>query len=183
MRNLILLAVICLSAVGCASSIAPGGTARVDTDVRFLDYNEIHDQYAERPTSVTVNQQRNGNLFLKFQIDLYGQDLTLWVPQSSVDPFLAALDKFLEWEALASERGDLLDKDIGRVPGYSGLRIETAFYSGTKERHYMSLEQCSLVCPGPFVYLNRSQAENVKGLLNRFAAGEITPANTDSVYN
>lgn len=183
MRNLLLLAVFGLMAVGCASSIAPGGTARVDTDVRFLDYNEIHDQYAERPTSVTVNEQRNGKLFLKFQIDRYGQDLTLWVPQSSVDSFVAMLDKFLEWEALASERGDLLDKHIGRVPGYSGLRIETAFYSGTKERHYMSLEQCSLVCPGPFVYLNRFQAENVKGLLNRFGAGEITPANTDSVYN
>lgn len=112
---------------------------------------------------------------------------TITFLKDDVTSYVAAIDKFLEWSALATQRKDAFDKEISKVPtwGNGGARIllEFTFHSGNDQDHFLVITTAT-----PLMTLDDSQiydvanAKELKRLLLAFASDSIQKTDIDSVY-
>lgn len=83
---------------------------------------------------------RDGQKVLSVRIDAYGSAYhQVMFYERDVPRYIAAIDKYLEWEKMALEKGDILEKEIATIPAPSGLNIYFVFHSGNHTNHYLGV--------------------------------------------
>lgn len=104
-----------------------------------------------------------------------------WLVQQS----MAYIDKYLEWEELASSRKDQIDKEIGRVGTLNGVLVFD-FYSGNSANHYLvvstTAESMTFGTRLWSAYFPVNEAKTLKSLLLKFEAGTFKAVDED-IYN
>jgi hypothetical protein len=102
--------------------------------------------------------------------------------QDRVDKYLALIDKYFEWEAKATERGDILQsKELGYVDLISGVKNKFSFYSGSSTNHYLIIEEGLLGQYNSAMVFDKSNVQELKTLFEDFVGGEIK-VNDESIY-
>lgn len=118
-----------------------------------------------------------------------GRESQVMFARKHVEMMCAAIDKFLEWEKLATTRGETLAKKIGEVKTVSGAYVYVGFKSITKGRHVVQLgirsrllgDSSGTAAGITDLMIDRASAEKLKALLVRFAKGESL-GDTGDVY-
>jgi hypothetical protein len=106
--------------------------------------------------------------------------------QKFVPDYLPLIDKYFEWEQLASSRGDQIDKEIGRARTSSGFgsgaaELRFSFHSGNASDHNLVIEQCLATCL-PAVHFDKPNVVELRRLLVEFEADRLKQLDVDSVY-
>ena len=185
----------CLIALMTACTTLSAET-RIPSTLRASEFNDTASQYMERPTFVAVQSFSDGNIALQVLVDEYGTgyDPALGIATQHVTYFdkrfiadyLSLIDKYLEWEALAAQRGDLIEREIGRAKTWGvGGDIELRFgiYSPKTSQHLLIVERCAFgTCVDKALHVTRPNATILRELLVDFAADKIGNADTDSAY-
>ncbi|OOF02484.1 hypothetical protein BZG81_14220 [Salinivibrio sp. MA607] len=111
-NNFFISIIVVLGLIGC--SITPDEV--IQTRLNGYTYNSLARNYLDRPTEVSLR----GDTFV-VKVQGYGQDDIgmLTVDREDVDETMAALDKYLEWDSLATKRGDVITKNISKVGSYT----------------------------------------------------------------
>ncbi|MAN46317.1 MAG: hypothetical protein GYB49_09380 [Alphaproteobacteria bacterium] len=175
---------------GCQTATVHNSN-RFSTDVQAYEFNSVASQFMARPTFAYLSQDKQT---LILEIDIYGRRVTEYgsfetsaisFQREGVPEYLAAIDKFQEWEAVAAADGDMFTKEIAKVKGVQSS-LKFAFHSGNERNHYLMLSTCAVgICIDEWaVYLPASEVADLKMLLKDFAAGNIGPDQTiDQKYN
>jgi hypothetical protein len=112
---------------------------RIQSSVYASDFNSISHTYDKRPTSAEI-QKRGGENILVLSMDAYGvQKKMVAFSGAHIAEYIAAINKFTSWASLASERKELITKEIAQVPAYSGLKVVFTFHSGQIGKHYLAI--------------------------------------------
>lgn len=169
---------------------------RISSALRASEFNEVGSEYLERPTFVSVQSFSDGNTALQVLMDEYGtgydpllktttQHVTYFDKRYVAD-YLPLIDKYLEWEALAIERGDQIDRPVGvaKTWGVGGdIELKFGIYSSKTSQHLLIIERCAFgTCVDKALNLTRSNASVLRSLLVDFAANKIGHVDTQSVY-
>jgi len=180
-----ILILLILMVAGCGTW-QPGGATRVPTELRVLAYNDISDAYLPRPTFLTLRERVGASSMLQITVDQYGEDSDLYISKAAAPLLSDAVSKFAEWEAIAMQRGDLLDKEIAVVEGEAGMEYTASLHSGNETLHYMVIRQCYSACSyaqdSETYYFDRENALILKATLDDFSSGRIQPKDSDLIY-
>jgi hypothetical protein len=182
-----------LLAAGCTTLAA---TTRLSSALRASEFNTVASAYMERPTFVSLESFSDKNTALKVEMDEYGTGydplLKIATPHATyfdkryVADYLALIDKYFEWEALAAQRGDLIERDVGgaKTWGVGGdIDLRFSIFSSSSANHLLVIERCAFgTCVDKALNLTRPNAAILRTLLTDFADGGIAPAELDSVY-
>ncbi|RME60184.1 hypothetical protein D6779_02635 [Candidatus Parcubacteria bacterium] len=173
---------LALLLTGCASKIIPLGSP-----VTAVTYNDVASKYMPRPTFAEV-QKFNGDddrLVITMQGYGIGADsaVTMTFVRQYVDDYLKLIDKYLHWDELASKRGDIINREIGRAGLWAGAEVRFSIFSGNQISHYLVTEICGLgLCSGDNALMfDRNGAIALKNLLSKFKAGNFKEVN-ESIY-
>ena len=191
----VLAAVLGGAALGGCTTVAQ--ETRISTPLSASEYNDIAARYMERPTFATVQAMTDGQEVLRLEMDTYGRNVdpttgiekpyTMVFDKRFVGEYLTLIDKYLEWEKLALERSDLIEKDLGSASTWSGLggtgRLDFSFYSASASNHVLTIEYCAVgTCINPFNFTHPNVVE-LRKLLENFSAGRVGQADVDGIYN
>jgi hypothetical protein len=184
MKRFLSAGVLAVALAGCATVTEE---RRYPTGFSGRLYNSVSSQYSARPTEARVLKLSDGGEALSV-------DVTLWAPgqygQTSVGvsylrgngtAYAAMFAKFLEWDALATERGDVFTKVMGRAPTGNG-ELEFTFHSGAKGSNYLSVGFCVV---GPCIshtYYDPVAVRGLRDLVAKFEAGQMPAAQPQGVY-
>jgi hypothetical protein len=114
---------------------------------------------------------------LRVEYDKYGSG-NGWVNfvKQYVDDYVQLIDKYIEWEKIASSKGDLLNKVIGEADLWIGASLVFRFYSGNERKHYLE------ITAGESILLDKENVLVLRNLLIKFKNNQIHETDT-SVYN
>lgn len=162
---------------GCAST----SSEVIHTNLNGYAYNSLSRDYHDRPTQVMVSQET-----LAIVVDGYGQDDSgvLRIKRADVDKTIAAIDTYLKWDALATERGDVIKKNIDKVGDYTYAIIGVGSGNHLFLSHIpflgdnLSSNRVGLLA----VMFPREEAIELKDLLLQFKTNTIKRPDM-SVYN
>ena len=119
--------------------MAPPVSRRIPSLVSASDFNSISHTYDKRPTSAEIHKV-DGHNILVLTMDAYGlQKKMVAFSDVYIAEYISAINKFSTWSSLASERKELLTKEITQVPAHSGLRVIFTFHSGQIGKHYLEI--------------------------------------------
>ncbi|HHY0532652.1 TPA: hypothetical protein ACVU5M_004522 [Vibrio parahaemolyticus] len=169
---------------GCTTFQKPNIEARVPSTLSSYEFNDLSSSYAQRPTFVTV-ESKNDKQFLHVTTNEYGKIgydpekvKHVFFAKEKVSEYVSLIDKYLDWEALASSREDLLEKEIGQVDN-----LIFDFYSGNPSKHYLVIStSVSLDMRLWPMYFPKKEAQTLKELLVKFERAEFKGVNED-LYN
>lgn len=175
--------VLLIASLGLFLSACASEVIRVSSNLRAVEYNNISSQYMERPTFVAVEKLSGPDDRMRVEVDTYSSSAT-WVYfiREYVDEYIPLIDKYLKWEKIASSKGDQINKVIGTAGLWAGASMQFSFYSGNAQRHYLVIEPCGLgLCSGETqLYVDKRNAEILKGLLIKFKKNEIHQNDTSA---
>ena len=181
---------------GIISIIAPvkaEESIRISVSFHGRMFNSVASDYLERPTFVSIEKRSGDEMVLVVRVtklvrDQYGLDYTeIRFLKTKVDDYLALVNKFNEWEALATTRGDTFTKDIDKAEVWGSFGrpdVQFTFHSGNATHHFLVLKFCAMgTClnDSGFV-LSADDAKNFATTLKQFQSGEIKQNEIDSVY-
>ena len=181
-----------ISLTNACTSVAK--ETRIASQLHAREFNSIASQYIERPTFLSLQTYSDGRTALVIDMDEYGVgpagfemagDYALRLDPAQVDAYVALIDKYLEWETLASSRGDMLDKEIGRAPAagaQSPGEARFAIYSGNVGAHYLSTQFCGVGTCINDMFFSRGDANELKRVLLALKSGNVGHLNVDGVY-
>lgn len=161
---------------------------RISTRLVGMEFNSIASQHLNRPTFVTIERMSDKATVLRVTMSMYGsKDSYLTFLQGQSAAYVAHIDKFLGWEALAKSRGDALTKDIGRAPAWSNGPsgdLKFVFHSGNAAAHFLAISFCAMgTClDDQAVYLDAASVQELRRLLLALDGGSLGKASVDSVY-
>lgn len=203
-----MLALCCISITGCVSTpeIKKQET-RFQTKVVLSEFNSIASQFMAKPTFAAVITYPNGESpeLLNYSADGYGSNYSQYigvtknvlgfqVQKTRAVEFIKAIDKYLEWSGLATERREEFTKDISKIPydpsQAAGIDVyyKITFHSGNASSHYMLVKSCTYsgvtkeTCMGDTA-LGKDSAAELKKDITKFANGEISQLDVSSKYN
>lgn len=185
-----------LALVALAGCTTVKDETRIPSNLSASEFNDVASQYMERPTFVAVQSFSDGRTALRVEMDEYGTgyDPTLkivtphvtYFDKRFVAEYLPLIDKYLEWEALAAQRGDLIERPIGEAKSQgAGAEVTLKFgiYSSSSATHLLVIETCVIgTCSGKSLSVTRPNAFTLKTLLADFASGKVDQENIDSIY-
>lgn len=185
-----------IGGVGLGACTTLVSETRISRPLSASQYNSVASRYMEQPTFVSVQTMSDKAEVLKVQMDQYGAgydanldiitEYVAFFDKRYVAAYLPLIDKFLEWEALANTRGDLLEREIGKASTWgNGLPVELrfSFYSGNASNHFLTIERCAAgTCADKALTLTRANAIILKELLEDFGEGKVGHSITDGVY-
>lgn len=187
----IMIAAAALGLVGCATV---SNETRVPAGFTAREFNTITSRYEERPTFARVQSMSSGSEILRIEMDqygstasqYYGMDYNHTIPfrRAEAPQYQAAIERFLEWEATARERGDILDgREIDRVSAFNGGAIRFSLYSGNASAHFLMMTYCAVgTClESDSLFLDRAGAEGLHALMSRWLAGELVAQSGDDL--
>jgi hypothetical protein len=179
-----LLFTLSLILSGCVTYPDSAGTL-VSADISALRYNPVLMTYEPQPVFVS----RSGETLSFRYKGSTPQDLFLSIKKGGTAPYIAAIDKYLDWELLARERGDLFTKKISSIDYASGASILARFQSLAKDKHVVSFGIRSKLLGDDTsptgtseLRFDRESALRFKALLAAFEGGSLSDQKSDSVY-
>lgn len=161
---------------------------RISTRLVGKEFNSIASRYLDRPTFAAIERMSDKATVLRVKMSMYGsKESNLPFLQGRSAAYVAHIDKFLEWEALAKSRGDALTKDIGRVPAWSNGPsgdLKFVFHSGNAATHFLAISFCAAgTClDNQTVYFDAASVQELRRLLLALDDGSLGKASVDSVY-
>ncbi len=194
--------VFLLALVGCTTVEQD---TRLSTSLTAMEYNDVGARYMPQPTFVSTQKMSDGKSVLMVHMNTYGvphvydnsglspsvldtmKYFELRFSKENVTGYVSAIDKYLEWESLASERKDQLTKEIGQVPtwgnGGSNVLLKFTFHSGNEHEHFLvvSVHSMGIDLEDSQVY-DQQNAKELKRLLLAFASGSLQHTDINSVY-
>lgn len=183
--------------VALAACTTLGQTTSLTSRLKASEYNDVAADYLERPTFVSLQTYSNGNTALVVEMDEYGPGFdaatgtateglySLRFDAKEVANYVAVIDKYFEWEKLALERGDMIDRKIGstRAVNVNGdFDIEFSVFSGTATKHNLVAELCRFGTCSIELHFDRSNAEILRTLLIDFGNGKVSHLDVDGIY-
>ena len=170
---------------------------RISSTLVASEFNDVGSHYMERPTFISVQSFSDGNTALKVLMNEYGTGYDPLLKMQTehatyfdlryVADYLPLIDKYFEWEALAAERGDLVERQIGSANSWGAagvIELRFAIYSASTAQRLLVIERCAFgTCVDKALHLTKSNASILRGLLVDFAAGRVAHVNADSIYN
>lgn len=186
-----------ITAIALAACTTVSSETRIPTRVSASEYNSVASRYMERPTFASIQSMSDGEEVLRLEMDTYGSNinLTTGVATPYTLPFdkrfgaeyLALIDKFFEWEGLARERGDLIDREIGTAPTWSSMggtgTLKFSIFSSSLQDQMLIVEYCvSVGCSDQRFTFSRANARELGRLLADFTEGRVGQASLDGVY-
>ena len=181
MKIFIAVAVLVLAGCGTIKS-----ESRVSTPLQARQYNSVAASFMNGATSVSVAEMSDERV-LQIRMDRYGgRESVFRFPAMTSAAAVANIDKYFEWEQLASARGDALTKEIGRSRSWSsmgagsGAQIKMSMHSGNERNHYLALVFCAAgtcVEDAP-MFLDRAGAVELRNLLVQMDAGTLKSADS-----
>lgn len=169
---------------GCATLESK---VRVTSNLRIYEFNDLSSQYMARPTFVSVLNYSNKKL-LHVSTNEYGKVgyepekvNHIYFSQSNVDKYITLIDKYLNWESIAIERNDLLDKQIGEAEGHHPLLF--TLYSSNAKNHYLVITTNTGVVNMWPTYFPRQEALNLRILLLNFKANKFDNIDANEFYH
>ncbi|WP_447039677.1 hypothetical protein [Vibrio alginolyticus] len=179
----ITLASITLGLAACATF----EETRLNSSLTVKEFNSVYSTYADRPTFVKLYDYGNGINSVLVEMDTYHPShyslLNFGVDYAK--EYIAYIDKYLEWENIASKRGDMLTKEIGSSYGQGEWEKYTfSFYSGNSDSHYLEISNCSLMCVegSTIQYYDVAAAKELRRLLVNLESGNLKTVNTEEIY-
>lgn len=175
---------LCGALVGCMGAIDRNSERRVSSDLAVLDFNDVYDRYTPQATAVSLVDRHQSGQMLSIFVDLYGRNSHLYIPEERADEVVPLIEKYLEWESMASERGDQLEKEIGVASGWTGFKLQTKFFSAGAKDHLLVIRQCVLSCGSSHddtFYFDRAGAVKLLELLDGLKSHSLAVTD-DSVY-
>jgi hypothetical protein len=159
----------------------------------------------ERPTFVEVETLSSGETVLMVEMDTYAVPSTyrglrlspgeaevlrksqLRFLKEYVNKYVAAIDKFLEWESLASQRKEAFTRDISSVPAWGNIGNGTfkfKFHSGNDRSHFLviAFSAAGTTLDEKAQYFDVRNAKELKRLLLAFESGSIQHTALDDIY-
>ncbi len=187
---------VAFAAVLIAGCTTVAEQTRVASALRASEFNGVASQYMERPTFVSVQTFSDKNTAMAVEMDEYGTgydpNLNAVTPHITyfdkryVANYLPLIDKYLEWETLATQRGDLIEREIGNAKTWgNGMEVSLKYgiYSGAQGNNLLTIERCAVgSCSDKFLVLTRPNAVILRELLVDFEAGKVGLQSLDSVY-
>ncbi len=169
---------------------------RISTRLAASDYNDIANRYLERPTFVSLQTLSDGAVTLRVRMERYdgGYDARLGVAlehslpfdQRYVGEYLPLIDKYLEWEKLATERGDQIEREIGRATTWANsntAQLKFSLFSGNATNHVMLIDHCVAIgCAERPMVFSKPNAIELRRLLVDLGAGRITQTPVGDIY-
>lgn len=200
--NQFALAICAIALVGCTTVQK---SVRVGTSLRAQEYNSVASRYMERPTFVSLEDMSDGRSVMMIQMETYAVPSTysslrlspqaadalrnsqLRFVKEQVPGYIAAIDKFLEWAALAAQRKDAFTKEIGRVPTWSNMgtgHLQFSFHSGNDQAHFLviAFSAAGTTLDEQAQYFDVPNARELKRLLLAFASDSLRRTDIGSVY-
>lgn len=176
--NRFILALIFTMGACAGPAEASSKEKRIPITFQALEFNSVASQYLKRPTWVELDSD-----YLFIYIDNIGKKGKFFTSQEASISHVKLIDKFLKWEAIAVESGDLLDKDIGTSESAGSIKYKYMFHSGNTKQHYLILEKCLWGCNGSRFYFDRDGAQGLRALLESYSMGTLKKEDTSSKYN
>lgn len=164
---------------GCKSTSVLSDT-RVSSNVSASEFNSISSRYMERPTFISTKQYADGSRSLHINTDTYGRSESyIWLKETYIDEHIAMIEKYLEWEALASRDGDMFTKVIGKPIGSDNIvthYLRYRFHSGNESNHMLMLAFCSsMIClEDDEIAFDQVNAKRLKSLYVSFKKNAFT---------
>lgn len=181
MRTVLILIYLTLATLS-GNAISAEET-RIPITFSASTYNEIANEYLERPTFAILNTRKKGKSWLDVSMERYGKSeygnayINNSFTQEHCDQYIAFIDKYLEWETIATRDGDMIDKKIGKAKNIN-MGLNFGFYSASSKAHFLiigySLDHGQ--------YFSKENAIALKDLLLRYKNNELKPVNTESKY-
>ncbi len=182
----IIIAVVLALTLAACGGLKPGAVT-INERLPAMDYNSISNQYSERLTEVAIQGVVGGEDVLTVWMDAFrpgtAYSQKVMFPKDKVDSFVSMIDKYLEWAAMAKERGDMLDKEIGSEFAQAGMRNKLSIYSGSVDAHLLVIKPCTPFGCGDAQpqYYDEEGAKELRDLLIRFSNNQLKITD-DSVY-
>lgn len=172
-----------LSIVGCATF----NETRLSSSLAVKEFNSVYSTYANRPTFVKLHDYGGKDKSLLVEMDTYHPShySLLNFGFDYVDEYISHIDKYLKWESLAQQRGDMLTKDIGSSYSQGKWhKYEFRFYSGNSKNHYLEISNCSLMCVegSTIQYYDTVAAKELRRLLVNLKNGDLNTVNSEELY-
>ncbi len=134
------IAVFCLS--GCTGVTH---STRLTTDIEASEYNSIIAKYKHRPTFVEYETHSNSDEAIRIKMDMYGSGIATTIhTRSTAQEMIFIIDKYINWEEMATKEGDQISKNIGTVDSFNGSKMEFNFHSGNSRSHCLKVSFCPL---------------------------------------
>lgn len=179
--NSFILMMVLIYIIGCSTV----EVSRVPIDLQLYKYNEVATDYRPRPTFASIDMSGDNEL-LHITTKDYGSSslentMHVYFNKKEVNNYISMIDKFLQWERVATRRGDLLEKEIGKVPSYSSDLVFD-FFSGNKNEHFLSIStDAGLGDVGRLwsVYLPVNEVVKLKNILLKFKNNGFQPVDKD----
>ncbi len=157
---------------------------RVNASLSYSEYNPVTKSDVSTPLTVEVG----GDILY---VKLFSHPIKrtqVMVHRDKAGEFSAAIEKFLAWEEIASERGDQVSKKIGSV-SFAGANYVIRLYTATAGKHYLLMGvRSKILGDGPIepdVYdlsFDRANAEKLKAIIADFAVNQLPQSNQDQIY-
>ncbi|BDY05433.1 hypothetical protein [Ferrimonas sp. YFM] len=180
-----ILAICCFLLLSACVSTGISKTTRMsDTGIHGLQHNSVLQKFTEMPTTVTAYGDNDTVNMLSIYVERYGGgNGYLYVSKSNADEYLVAIRKYLEWEQIALQRKDLLNKEIATIDDEMGSSFRFTIWSGNKQQHLLYVEPVALgMSTGYGFYLDSNSAAGLKELIDRLANASIRPQQHDLIY-
>ncbi|MCS0161615.1 hypothetical protein [Vibrio alginolyticus] len=190
MKRLLSVGLIAMLA-GCATIEKE---TRIPSTLKASEFNSVASLYMPKPTFVSYESFSSGENVLAVKMTTYGIDQysnsesTIRYSQAYAEKYIDLIDKYLEWNKIALQRKDIVNKEIGREAAWTGgtdAELKFSFYSGNENSHFLAVSFCTmLIClDDKSHYYDAENAVKLKSLLEKLSVGSISQANVEDVYN
>lgn len=179
------VAMISIALTGCATVEQ---STRISTPIKAMEYNSVASKYIDRPTFASIEKMSTGEVTLTISRDNYGTSASsVRFSKANIDAYVALVDKFLEWDKLATARGDALTKDIGGADTWGNgmpATLKLTFHSGNASSHYLAISYCAAgTCLDSYaLYFDAKNAIELKSQLLKLASSDGMPTPIEDVY-
>ncbi len=169
-----------LSLFGCIT--APSLT-RMDVDLSGVRYNPLAGQYFNYPLTAETD---GDTLLIREQEHAYAVT-AIRFNKKCIPGVVSAIDKYLEWEELATRRSEQFTKRIAGVD-YQGGEWAFRFHSVGVGQHHLSIGARSkllgdgVVAGVPDMSLDRANVLKLRKLIVDYRDGVMNTQNLDRIY-
>jgi len=172
--------ILALAALMTIASCAHVGwdTTKLGSKFKARQYNSLTHKYEARPTFLELTTFKNGSDYLAVFMDEYGSTAAeLRFVDEQANEYIALIDKYLEWEKLATVNEDIVDKKIGSAKGFANT-INFSFYSGSQYSHFLVLDTLGVNDQ----FYSRADAIALREVLAEYRDGKIKQNDIDARY-
>lgn len=177
----LLAGVVCVLSLGLTGCATYSDDYRLQTGVKFSEYNNIANRFMEQPTYLEAYTKTDSGVatrFMMYRIDMYGtRSEYLTISENKIDQMVEGVDKYLKWEKVAVEKGDLLqDVEVASInrEGYNDFEMKLFMWSANQSKHVMVVRLCSGAggCFKDGAILDKPNAEKFRQDLLDFKTGK-----------